>query len=98
MVFLKDLKDEECFGEYYFSTEDTHNQWNIQGECEAAIGAVERALEMGCKEITIYYDYQGVGSWYDKSWKAKNIYTKSYVERMDWYSKKIKINMVKVKG
>ena len=37
------------------------NGWNINGEIEAAVMAIHTAIGLGCKELTIYHDYEGVG-------------------------------------
>lgn len=97
-VFLNNIDDEEPITTINFSSEDKYNMWNIQGECEACIKAIEVAIDKGCNEIHIYHDYQGISSWAKREWKAKNEYTKEYVRRFDELSKKIKIEFVKVKG
>ncbi|MFY8263048.1 RNase H family protein [Clostridium perfringens] len=104
VVFLNDINDESPITTIDFSTEDKYNMWNIQGECEACIKAIEVAIDKGCSEIHIYHDYQGISSWVTKKsedkreWKAKNEYTQGYVRRFDELSKNIKVKFVKVKG
>ena len=98
IVFLNDTSDEKPINAIDFATEDKYNMWNIQGECEACIKAIEIAIGKGCNEIHIYHDYQGISSWAKKEWKAKNDYTKGYVKRFDELHNKIKVEFVKVKG
>lgn len=38
------------------------NGWNINGEIEAAVMAIHTAIGLGCKELTIYHDYEGVAN------------------------------------
>lgn len=97
-VFLNSISDEKPITTIDFATEDKYNMWNIQGECEACIKAIEIAIDKGCSEIHIYHDYQGISSWAECTWKAKNEYTQGYVKRFDGLSKKIKVKFVKVKG
>lgn len=98
IVFLNDTEDEKATAMIDFATDDKYNMWNIQGECEACIKAIEVAIDKGCSEIHVYHDYQGISSWAKKEWKAKNDYTKGYVKRFDELQNKIKVEFVKVKG
>lgn len=98
IVFLNDINDDKPITTVNFPSEDEYNMWNIQGECEACIRAIEIAILENYSEIHIYHDYQGISSWAKKEWKAKNDYTKGYVKRFDELSKKINIEFVKVKG
>lgn len=98
IVFLNDTEDEKATAMIDFATDDKYNMWNIQGECEACIKAIEIAILENYSEIHIYHDYQGISSWAKKEWKAKNDYTKGYVKRFDELHNKIKVEFVKVKG
>lgn len=98
IVFLNNINDEKPITTINFPSEDEYNMWNIQGECEACIRAIEIAILENYSEVHIYHDYQGISSWAKKEWKAKNDYTKGYVKRFDELSKKINIEFVKVKG
>lgn len=69
---------------------------NIAGELHGALCAVEEALRLGYHSITIYHDYEGVGKWATHEWRAKIPLTKWYVETMDAYAKKIKIQFCHV--
>lgn len=74
------------------------NGWNINGEIEAAVMAIHTAIGLGCKELTIYHDYEGVGKWPDGVWKAKKSYTKAYAEQIHEFRKEIQITFIHVKG
>lgn len=98
VVFLKSLDDETPLDILSFSTMDKYNMWNIQGECESCLVAIQRAIKMKYKRIDIYYDYQGISSWALREWKAKNDYTQKYVERFNELNKFIEVEFHKVKG
>lgn len=52
---------------------------NIEGEVMGAKMAIQTlALNPHYKSITVYHDYQGIGSWADKDWSANKAYTKAY--------------------
>lgn len=55
---------------------------NIAGELAAAMRAVVWAKKNNCK-VYIIYDYEGVERWVNGSWKAKNDFTKAYVNFME---------------
>lgn len=54
---------------------------NVEGEVAAASAALS-ALAKNRKydSVTLYHDYQGIGSWADGEWKANKSYTKKYAE------------------
>lgn len=52
---------------------------NVEGEvagARAALSAIMRDRKY--KSVTLYHDYQGIGSWADRDWKANKGYTSSY--------------------
>ncbi|MDM0660023.1 reverse transcriptase-like protein [Clostridium perfringens] len=98
IVFLNNINDDKPITTINFPSEDEYNMWNIQGECEACIRAIEIAILENYSEVQIYHDYQGISSWAKREWKTKNDYTKEYVRRFDELSKKINVKFVKVKG
>jgi len=55
---------------------------NVAGELAAAMRAVKWASDNNIK-IRLVFDYTGIREWAIGSWKAKNEYTKAYV---DWMS------------
>ena len=56
---------------------------NVTGEICGAMAAVEKAVELGIKELIIYYDYEGVAAWAKHEWKANKPGTAAYVDFMD---------------
>lgn len=79
-----------------------NKQWsairNVAGELFACIEGVNYAKNSGYKEVTVYYDYQGIAAWTTGEWKAKKEETKRYKAWFDEISKEIKISFVKVKA
>ena len=71
---------------------------NVSGEVMGAEKAVEYAISNSFKEVTIFFDYQGVESWAIGTWKRNNIITQNYHKFMQDKMQKIKINFKKVKG
>ena len=72
---------------------------NIAGETSGAIAAIRKALELGIKELTIYYDYMGVELWATHDWKANKTVAKNYVATVDAAKiSGLKLNFVHVKG
>ena len=72
--------------------------WNVAGELNAAIGAINFAIQNNVKELDIHHDYQGIGSWATSEWKAKNTLTQKYVKFINEVSGKIKLTFTKVKA
>ena len=72
--------------------------WNVAGELNAAIGAINFAIQNGVKELEIHHDYMGIGSWATGEWKAKNTLTQKYVKFINEVSDKIKLTFTKVKA
>ncbi len=51
---------------------------NVGGEILAAMAAILKAKELGCKSLRIYHDYEGVGHWVRGTWKANKEATMRY--------------------
>jgi ribonuclease H-related protein len=66
---------------------------NVAGELAAAMRAAKWAVS-NKKLITIHHDYQGISSWVDGSWKAKNSMTQAYRDFMQSYRNIVKFNKV----
>ena len=77
---------------------DMASMHNVAGEILGSMAAVEKALELGVKELSIYYDYMGIEMWATGNWKRNEKGTISYYDYMQSVKDKIKINFVKVKG
>lgn len=65
-------------------TEADYNEMrNVGGEILAAMAAINKAKELGVKSLCIYHDYEGVGAWVSREWKANKPATKAYVQFVD---------------
>lgn len=77
---------------------DMASMRNVAGEVLGSIAAVEKAIELGIKEIDIYYDYMGIEMWATGAWKRNKKGTIAYYDFMQKIKSDIKVNFVKVKG
>lgn len=71
---------------------------NVAGEILGSQAAVEKAIELGVKELNIYYDYMGIEMWATGLWKRNKKGTVAYYEFMQSVKQLIKVNFIKVKG
>ena len=71
---------------------------NVAGEIKGAEAAVKKAIELGIKELVIYYDYMGIEMWATGAWKRNKAGTIAYHEYIMSVKNKIKLTFVKVKG
>lgn len=71
---------------------------NVAGEVLGSMAAVEKALELGLPELTIYYDYMGIEMWADGSWKRNKKGTAAYHDYIASVRSRIALRFVKVKG
>lgn len=78
--------------------EDMASMRNVAGEILGSMAAVEQALELGLKELSIYYDYMGIEMWATGTWKRNKKGTIAYYDYMQSVKNKITVNFVKVKG
>lgn len=90
-------------GEKYFvsgkgSADDMKEMRNVAGEILGSTAAIEKAINLGLKEISIFYDYQGIESWALGEWKRNKSGTKAYYEFIQAHKDLINIKFVKVKG
>lgn len=76
----------------------SENLWNVSAEIAGVLAAVEWGVNNNIQELSIYYDYEGLQKWFDGAWKSNKETTSNYVEKMQEYSTKIKLNFVKVKA
>lgn len=81
-----------------FVNKEYMNSHNVAGEIEGVKESILWAIENKKKEITIYYDYEGIEKWANKEWKAKTKLTKEYIKFYEEKSKLIKINFIHVKA
>lgn len=78
--------------------EEMASMRNVSGEILGSMAAVEKALELGVKELVIYYDYMGIEMWATGGWKRNKTGTIAYHEFMQKVKNQISITFVKVKG
>ena len=71
---------------------------NVAGEIKGAEAAVKKAIELGIKELVIYYDYKGIEMWATGDWNRNKAGTIAYHEYIMSVRDKIKLTFVKVKG
>ena len=78
--------------------EEMASMRNVAGEILGSMAAVEKAIELGLKELEIYYDYMGIEKWATGEWKRNKAGTIAYHEFMQSIKDKMAITFVKVKG
>lgn len=77
---------------------DMASMRNVAGEVLGSQAAMKKALELGLKEITIYYDYAGIEMWALGSWKRNKKGTIAYYDYVNSIRHDIALYFVKVKG
>ena len=60
--------------------------------------AIDHCMANGIKSVEIYHDYEGIGAWADRRWKANNPLTQGYRDYVAEARKSIDIKFVKVKA
>ena len=55
---------------------------NVAGEIQAVVQALEWCQARGIPAATIYFDYQGLASWVEGTWKTRTAFTRAYAERV----------------
>ena len=81
-----------------FSDEEAAQQRNVAGEIMGSKLAIDHCIANGIKAVEIYHDYEGVGAWADRRWKANNPLTQGYRDFVAEARKSIDIKFVKVKA
>ena len=69
---------------------------NVAGELKGAIIAMQYAVNNKYGRLTVYHDYEGIGKWARKEWKANLDATKAYMEFCDKVRARIDLKFVKV--
>ena len=77
---------------------DMASMRNVAGEILGSMAAMRKALELGFREITIYYDYLGIEMWATGGWKRNKSGTIAYYEYVQSIRDRLAIHFVKVKG
>lgn len=91
-------KDQKIILQGSGTKEEMASMRNVAGEILGCMAAVEKALELKLKEISIYYDYLGIEMWATGGWKRNKEGTIAYYNFMQDIKEKIKVNFIKVKG
>lgn len=55
---------------------------NVAGEIQAVLQALEWCRAHGIAAAEIHFDYQGLASWVDGTWKTRTSFTQAYAERV----------------
>ena len=71
---------------------------NVAGEIEGSMAAVRKAEELGIREMTMFYDYQGIEQWAIGQWKTNNDSTRAYAEFMKSDNRSVSLSFVHTKG
>ena len=71
---------------------------NVAGEICGSMAAMKKAVELGLKELVIYYDYMGIEMWAKGLWKRNKKGTMAYYDYAAEVQKELKLTFVKVKG
>lgn len=71
---------------------------NVAGEILGSQAAIEKSIDLGYPEITVFYDYTGIENWAKGLWKRNKQGTKEYYEFYQRIKDKINVHFVKVKG
>ena len=71
---------------------------NVAGEICGSMAAMKKAVELGLKELVIYYDYMGIEMWAKGLWKRNKKGTMAYYDYAAEVQKVLKLTFVKVKG
>ncbi len=77
---------------------DKDGVWNVAGEIEGAMKAIEYATRKGYDAVHICYDYEGIEAWATHKWRAKKDITRLYVSFIEEYSQHIDITFEKVEA
>lgn len=71
---------------------------NVAGEIKGAGFIIQYAINHNIKELDLYYDYEGIHSWFVGIWSANKPISLKYVSFAQEVRNKIKINFYKVKS
>ena len=81
-----------------FDDAEAAQQRNVAGEIMGSKLAIDHCMANGIKSVEIYHDYEGIGAWADRRWKANNPLTQGYRDYVAEARKSIDIKFVKVKA
>ncbi len=69
---------------------------NVSGEVHGAVAAMEKAIELGLEELTLFYDYEGVEKWPLGMWKANKKISQYYVAAYQEIKDRLRVHFVHV--
>ncbi len=72
--------DERARGSGNDIPQEARKHRNVAGEICAVLQALSWCKAHGIRAATIYYDYQGLASWVDGSWKTNTPWTRQYAQ------------------
>lgn len=81
-----------------FDDEEAAKQRNVAGEIMGSKLAIDWCIANGVKAVEIYHDYEGIGAWADRRWKANNGLTQGYRDFVEDARKTLEIRFIKVKA
>ncbi len=80
------------------SDQEMASMRNVAGEIKGSEAAIRKAIELGIRELVIYYDYMGIEMWATGGWKRNKAGTIQYYEFIQSVKDQINLKFVKVKG
>ena len=94
------INSDSTIEEYSICKEDKElaQMRNVGGELRSAMFSMQMTIEKGYKDLIIYYDYEGIEKWANKTWRAKNKYTQAYRNFVDEMRNYINIEFHKVQA
>lgn len=96
VVVLADDGGIACTLSRAFGNDGMSSMRNVAGEIMGATAAIEYAVAHGAEEIVVCHDYQGISSWPDGTWRAKNAYTQDYKKYVQGVRETTPVRFVKV--
>lgn len=81
-----------------FDDAEAAQQRNVAGEIMGSKLAIDWCIANGIKAVEIYHDYEGIGAWADRKWKANNPLTQGYRDYVAEARNTVDIRFVKVKA
>ena len=81
-----------------FDDAEAAQQRNVAGEIMGSKLAIDHCIANGIRSVEIYHDYEGIGAWADRRWKANNPLTQGYRDFVAEARKNMDIKFVKVKA
>lgn len=81
-----------------FDNPDMADMRNVAGEIKGSEFAMRYCIREEIKQVTIFYDYQGVSKWCLGEWKTNKDGTRAYKEFYDQIKNLLDVKFVKVKS